>query len=147
MPQATKQTSGKWLPEEALEYVVDASQRSILYWDIMRQRGNIYLDHRAQGQPPVLVFEYTTIVDGRRLERPVNYSLVQIIDKRGTRPDRRSLSPQTPGQGSERRGTMPDRRLQPRKLAGEAFRNHRPVLIIDPRAGHGPGIGGAKLDS
>ena len=24
----------------ALEYMVDAAQRSILYWDVMRQRGN-----------------------------------------------------------------------------------------------------------
>ena len=132
---------------DAMEYSVDAAQRSLLYWDIMRKRGNIYLDHRAKGQPPVLVFDYTTIIDGHDLDPPVNYSLVQIIDHRGTRPDRRSTSTKTNGEDKDRRGTTPDRRDQPQGLVGEAFTNNRPILIIDPRAGHGPGIGGSKLDS
>ncbi len=135
----------KWMTD-AMEYGIDAAQRTILFWDIMRKRGNIYLEHRAKGQPPVLVFDYTPIIDGRELDPPVNYTLVQIINKRGTRPDRRA-STQPNGKKADKRGTARDRRDQPKGLEGEAFRNNRPVLIIDPRAGHGPGIGGSKLDS
>jgi hypothetical protein len=29
----------------ALEYLVDAGQRSILFWDVMRRRGNQYREH------------------------------------------------------------------------------------------------------
>jgi|SRR5215467_11929633 len=33
-------TSGWWGP--AVEYMIDAGQRSVLYWDTMRQRGNSF---------------------------------------------------------------------------------------------------------
>ncbi|MGD8703653.1 MAG: DUF3141 domain-containing protein [Desulfosarcina sp.] len=132
---------------DALAYGFDAIQRSILFWDVLRKRGNIYIEHRANGQPPVLVFDYETIIDGFNLTPPVNYSLVQIIDRRGTRADRRTISPKPTGKGAEKRGTQSDRRDQPKGLVGDAFEGNRPILIIDPRAGHGPGIGGSKLDS
>jgi hypothetical protein len=32
----------------AMEYLVDAAQRSVLFWDIMRQRGNQYRQHLAE---------------------------------------------------------------------------------------------------
>ena len=32
----------------AFEYAVDAAQRSILFWDVMRQRGNQYREHLAE---------------------------------------------------------------------------------------------------
>ncbi|WBV63899.1 DUF3141 domain-containing protein [Legionella pneumophila 130b] len=41
---------------DAIEYTVDFMQRSILFWDIMRKRGNQYLKHEQEGQPPVLIF-------------------------------------------------------------------------------------------
>jgi pimeloyl-ACP methyl ester carboxylesterase len=66
-----------------------------------------------QGQPPVLRFKYETVLDGRTLERPVNYTLVRIIPPEGV-----SVDP-----------------------------TRRPYIIIDPRGGHGPGIGGFKDDS
>ncbi|MEW5722245.1 MAG: DUF3141 domain-containing protein [Thermodesulfobacteriota bacterium] len=92
---------------------MDAGQRSLLFWDVLRQRGNNYREHVRKGQPPVLTFDYETIIDGRTLERPVNYDLARII----------------PGEKDK---------VDPRK---------RPVVVIDPRAGHGPGIGGSKRDS
>ena len=46
---------GRWdLP---FDYLVDASQRGILYWDVMRQRGNQYREHLAETAPHVLNFE------------------------------------------------------------------------------------------
>jgi pimeloyl-ACP methyl ester carboxylesterase len=95
------------------EYVVDSCQRCILFADTLRQRGDNYIEHNRAGMPPLLHFDYETIIDGRRLSRPVNYALLRIIGKDGSR-------------GNDKR---------------------RPYIIIDPRAGHGPGIGGFKDDS
>ena len=97
----------------AAQYAVDFAQRSILFWDTLRQRGNNFLEHERQGLPPVLHFDYETIMDGRRLKRPVNYALLRIIPPKGVTVDA----------------------------------NRRPYVIIDPRGGHGPGIGGFKDDS
>ena len=36
------------------EYTVDAAQRSVLFWDTLRQRGNQWIAHEAAGKPPVL---------------------------------------------------------------------------------------------
>lgn len=98
---------------EAISYLTDAFQRSWLYWDVMRERGNTFMEHFKEGMPPVLVFEYDMIVDGRSLEEPVNYALVRIRP-----PDANPSDP-----------------------------HKRPFVVIDPRAGHGPGIGGSKIDS
>jgi pimeloyl-ACP methyl ester carboxylesterase len=97
----------------AMEYVVDAAQRTVLFWDTMRQRGNQYREHLAETAPHVLDYEIELIIDGRTLDRPVNYCLVRVI----------------PPMGVE---------IDPRR---------RPFVIVDPRAGHGPGIGGFKSDS
>ena len=94
-------------------YAVDGAQRSVLFWDTIRQRGNAAVERSREGLPPVLHFQYETVVDGRTLTRPVNYALVRIVPPEGVTVD-------------------PTR---------------RPYLIIDPRAGHGPGIGGFKDDS
>jgi hypothetical protein len=29
----------------AMDYLIDAAQRSVLFWDVMRQRGNQYRQH------------------------------------------------------------------------------------------------------
>jgi hypothetical protein len=98
---------------DAARYWIDFSQRSLLFWDTLRQRGNNWLDHEKAGKPPLLAFDWEIVADGRTFARPVNYALARIEPPPGTRPD-------------------PDR---------------RPFVIIDPRAGHGPGIGGFKPDS
>ncbi|HET6514266.1 MAG TPA: DUF3141 domain-containing protein, partial [Thermodesulfovibrionales bacterium] len=41
-----------------LEYSTDFVQRSVLFWDTMRQRGNNAVEHERAGKPPVLHFEY-----------------------------------------------------------------------------------------
>lgn len=102
------------LAQDAQAYATDAAQRWLLFWDVMRQAGNNFVEHERAGCPPVLFFDYETVVDGRTLARPVNYALVRIKPPEGTR------------------ATDP-------KL--------RPFVIIDPRAGHGAGIGGFKNDS
>lgn len=60
-------------------YMTDAAQRSVLFWDIMRERGNNFIQHIKAGMPPLLSFEWEMISDGRKFDRPVNYALVRII--------------------------------------------------------------------
>jgi pimeloyl-ACP methyl ester carboxylesterase len=101
------------LVAKAVEYMVDAGQRSVLFLDIMRQRGDQYRQHVAQTAPHVLSYAAELVIDGRKLEEPVNYVLVRIIPSKGV----------------------------------EIDLNRRPFVVVDPRAGHGPGIGGFKADS
>src|SRR5262245_25952076 len=49
----------------ASDYLVDAAQRTLLFWDVMRQRGNGYREHLAQIAPHVLQFAAELVVDGR----------------------------------------------------------------------------------
>jgi len=99
---------------EALQaYLTDAGQRGVLALDVLRQRGDIFLEHEAAGCPPVLTYQYEVVIDGKDLPRPCNYVLLHILPPQGITVD-------------------PTR---------------RPYIIIDPRAGHGAGIGGFKMDS
>ncbi|MGB9369881.1 MAG: DUF3141 domain-containing protein [Xanthobacteraceae bacterium] len=91
----------------------DAAERTILFWDVMRQRGNQFKAQQEQTVPHVLEYAAELVLDGRNFERPVNYLLVRIIPPQGVKIDMR----------------------------------RRPFVIVDPRAGHGPGIGGFKADS
>jgi hypothetical protein len=97
----------------AVEYMVDAAQRNVLFWDVMRQRGNQYHEHLAEIAPHVLDYKVELVMDGRQLDRPVNYALARVVPPKGVEID-------------------PTR---------------RPFVVVDPRAGHGPGIGGFKADS
>ena len=71
----------------AHEYLRDAWQRSILFLDVLRQRGNIYQEQQAKAAPNVLEFEVDLVLDGRKLARPVNYLLVRIKPPTGVRTD------------------------------------------------------------
>ena len=94
-------------------YSVDFAQRSVLFWDTIRQRGNQFVEHAREGLQPVLHFEYEVVLDARTFDRPANYALLRIVPPPGVT-------------------------IDPKR---------RPYVIIDPRAGHGPGIGGFKDDS
>src|ERR1700720_3744944 len=85
----------------AMEYVVDAAQRTVLFWDTMRQRGNQYREHLAETAPHVLDYEVELIIDGRTLDRPVNYCLVRGIPPMGFEidPRRRPFVIVAPGAG------------------------------------------------
>ena len=98
-------------------YQRELFRRTVLFLDILRERANNMLEHEQAGLPPLLDFEYETILDARHFEHPANYALVHIT-----------------GCGDCR--------------AAECECGWtRPVMIIDPRAGHGPGIGGFKEES
>ncbi|MGA8031227.1 MAG: DUF3141 domain-containing protein, partial [Casimicrobiaceae bacterium] len=47
------------------QYGVDFAQRSVLFWDTLRERGNNWIAHEQAGKPPLLAYEYEVISDGR----------------------------------------------------------------------------------
>ena len=98
---------------DATDYAIDAWQRSLLFLDTLRRRSDQYREHMAEAAPHVLSYEHELVLDGRTLDRPVNYGLVRIVP-----PDGVDIDPVK-----------------------------RPFVVVDPRAGHGPGIGGFKADS
>jgi pimeloyl-ACP methyl ester carboxylesterase len=100
----------KLAPTAFNEYARDFWQRSVLFLDILRQRGNQREEMLAHAVASVLIYDSELVMRGDELPHPVNYSLLRII----------------PPEGAE----IDDRK--------------RPVFIIDPRAGQGPGIGGFK---
>jgi len=65
------------------QYVVDGAQRSVLYADAMRERGNYFVEHEEGSHKTVLSWDHEMVVDGTKLARPVNYSLVRIIPPEG----------------------------------------------------------------
>ena len=60
-------------------YIQDAFERSILFLDILRQRGNDYLEQSSRTAPHVLSFGFNLLIDGRTPPKPVNYALVEIV--------------------------------------------------------------------
>lgn len=123
--------AGEWSDwqKNLSEYLVDAAQRWVILTDVLRKRGNNYTRHIRNGQPPVLTFNYEMILNAKNFERPCNYALVRISDRRRDDED-------APDQ-QNRRHRSKERLAKPK----------RPIVIVDPRAGHGPGIGGSKRDS
>ena len=101
------------LGQQALEYWIDGWQRTILFWDVLRQRSDQYYAQKAKEVPNVLSFDAELVLDGRTFERPANYLLVRVKPPKGVMIDLKK----------------------------------RPFVVVDPRAGHGPGIGGFKADS
>jgi len=95
------------------QYMVDAFQRSVLFLDLLRQRGNEEIEIAARPMATVLRFGHEVLIDGRSLPRPINYALSRIVPPPGVAIDKRK----------------------------------RPVVVVDPRAGQGPGIGGFKAES
>src|SRR5829696_4446574 len=94
------------------DYAIDVGERSVLFWDTLRQRAENMMAHDRAGKPPLLDFDYEVVLDARRCERPTNYSLLRIT-------------------------RVGDDCLEDCLDSGKP-----PVVVVDPRAGHGPGIGG-----
>ena len=98
-------------------YAQDAFERWILFLDTLRERADNMIAHERQGMPPLLDFDYELLLDARSFKRPANYALLRITRV-----------------GEDCWDDCVDEAKPP-------------VIVIDPRAGHGPGIGGFKRDS
>jgi len=103
--------------QDFVDYQRDFLERTVLFWDTLRQRADNMLEHQRAGLPPLLDFKYETLLDARRFEHPANYALLRITEV-GDACWEECIDPEKP-----------------------------PVIIVDPRAGHGPGIGGFKRES
>src|SRR5450759_3244684 len=99
---------------DVLAYQRDVWERWVLFIDTLRQRADDLLAHDRAGKPPLLDFDYELILDARRFERPANYALLRIT-RVGDDCIEDCLDPSKP-----------------------------PVIVVDPRAGQGPGVGGFK---
>lgn len=98
-------------------YILDLFQRSALLTQILVERGDRLLEDEREGLPLRLKFPHKVILNAREFDEPVGYSLLQIS------PDGDDCFEHCEGL------------------------NRRPIVIFDPRAGHGPGIGGFKRES
>src|SRR5437868_3080586 len=95
------------LAHDAWAYWIDACQRTTLFLNVLQERSDRYEEHNSKVAPHVLKFGCELVMDGRKLQRPVNYALVRVLPPDDT----------------------------------EIDQSKRPFIIVDPRAGHGPGIG------
>lgn len=102
---------------DPVAYGRDLWERSILFLDTLSERADNMIAHERAGMPPLLHFKYETLLDARQFERPANYALLKIIEVDGNSWD----------------DCVDDAKP--------------PVIVVDPRAGHGPGIGGFKRES
>lgn len=100
-------------------YWGDMLWRTVASGEALRQRANNMTEHEAAGMPPLLHFESEQVADGHDLQPASNYRLLRVT----------------------RCGTD--------ALEKHVRKGAAPVLVVDPRAGHGPGIGigGFKRDS
>ncbi|MEM8572179.1 MAG: alpha/beta fold hydrolase [Pseudomonadota bacterium] len=110
---SASEREGGDLFQDWVAYLRDRGERAVLFTDILRERGDIFIEHEAAGCPPVLIYDYEIVVDGANLPDPCNYQLLHILPPDGI----------------------------------EVNHRKRPYVIVDPRAGHGSGIGGFKPDS
>ena len=102
---------GVWpfrMTQDLIDYWTDATQRTALFLDLLRQRGDEQAQITARPMATVLTFDHEIVMSGSGLPRPINFFLARVIPPEGVRVD-------------------------PSK---------RPLVIVDPRAGQGPGIGG-----
>jgi len=95
------------------DYLTDAYQRTVLFLDLLRRRGDEEQDMTSRPMATVLRYEQEIILSGHTLKRPINYMLSRIVAPTDITVDEKK----------------------------------RPVVVVDPRAGQGPGIGGFKADS
>ena len=101
----------------AATYPGDLFERWVLFLDALRERADNMIEHERRGMPPLLDFKYETLLDARHFDRPANYALLRIT-----------------AIGDDCWDDCVDNAKPP-------------VIVVDPRAGHGPGIGGFKRDS
>src|SRR6476660_8931115 len=80
---------GKLTPNALNDYTRDFWQRSVLFLDILRRRGNQSEEMMAHGVASVLIYDSELVMRGDALRRPVNYSLFRVIPPAGVEIDDR----------------------------------------------------------
>ncbi|MBX9598140.1 MAG: DUF3141 domain-containing protein [Burkholderiales bacterium] len=110
------------------EYMLDFMQRSSLFMDVMRKRGNEMLNMTKDNSSTVLNFKFEKLMDGSNFERPINYWLARILPPEGVLTDnnKRPYLIQDPraGQGPGIGGFKKDSEI------GAALKNGHPVYFV-----------------
>ena len=125
------------LVDDAKAYATDAAQRGALMLDILRERADRDAAHEAAGTPPVLIYDYDVILDGKTLSRPCNKALLRILPPEGVEVDERKrpfmiVEPRS-GLGAGIGGFRPDSQV------GVALHNGHPVYFVVFRQHPEPG--------
>ncbi|MEJ1978228.1 MAG: DUF3141 domain-containing protein [Acetobacteraceae bacterium] len=104
----------------ASEYWQDTFQRSILFLDVLRRRGDTYLAQTAKLAPNVLSFQTDLVLDGQTLPRPVNYALMRVRPPEGvvTDPRKRPFIIFDPRAGQDPRNRRHEARQRNRRHPG-----------------------------
>lgn len=114
--------------KEFQDYVTDAMQRSSLFMDVMRKRGNEMVDMTKDNSSTVLNFKFEKLMDGSSFERPINYWLARMLPPEGVVTDnnKRPYVIQDPraGQGPGIGGFKKDSEI------GDALKNGHPVYFV-----------------
>ncbi len=110
------------------DYVTDYAQRSALYLDVMRKRGNEMVDMTNDPSSTVLNFAFEKLMDGKDFARPINYWLARMLPPTGVVTDntKRPYVIQDPraGQGPGIGGFKKDSEI------GDALKNGHPVYFV-----------------
>jgi len=125
------------------EYSIDRLQRTAIIGNLLRRQSYLFFKDIENGQPPVVSFRYEIIMDGRKFDKPVNYALAKIIERRGEQERRKSSE----SKDVEKRRSGERRQRPDSGLAHSEENFKRPIIIVDPRSGNGPGIAGSKKNS
>lgn len=122
-PMGLAQLNDQWQ-----EYISDNWQRTMLFSDLLRQRGNEVSVISQDNSATVLNFGHEVILDGAEFARPINYWLARILPPSGViiDKDKRPYVIQDPraGQGPGIGGFKPDSEV------GAALNNGHPVYFI-----------------
>lgn len=110
------------------DYLIDFSQRNVLFMDIMRKRGNQAVEMSANNGATVLSFDFEILIDGATFERPINYWLAKMQAPAGVITDnkKRPFVVQDPraGQSPGIGGMKKDSEI------GDALKNGHPVYFV-----------------
>jgi hypothetical protein len=114
--------------KEFQDYVTDVIQRSTLFMDVMRKRGNEMVDMTKDNSSTVLNFKFEKLMDGLNFEHPINYWLARMLPPEGVVTDnnKRPYVIQDPraGQGPGIGGFKKDSEI------GDALKNGHPVYFV-----------------
>ncbi|MDY0360698.1 MAG: DUF3141 domain-containing protein [Desulforegulaceae bacterium] len=138
------QLSALSLIHPAFEYAIDRLQRTAIIGSLLRRQSALFFRDLENNQPPVISFKYEIIMDGRKFDKPVNYALTKIVERRGDEKRRKAAQDKIE---EDKRRIAERRNLEVTPLAASDETDKRPIIIVDPRSGSAPGIAGSKKNS
>ena len=150
------QSSLPVLAQQATDYWIDAAQRTVLFWDVLRQRGDEYdRSSRPRPLPHVLSFDVELVLDGRTLRGRSTTCWCGSCRRKASRSTRTSVpsswSTRAPATGPasaasrptaksawrmQRRPSLLLRRLPPDPMPGQTIEDVMPRRGGLPREGH-----------